>query len=193
MSSQLKEQLILKGVIPENTPKKQYTRKFKQSYERDLFNNNQNFLYKRALFGLSMYEPDELQIMHQDKIKRINKVNLHAQEILNIWKQQIINSITNEFFTKTFSNSNFVRDIIDKYGNYTDTNYISTVDFKSIGMTKKHIADKLIIEGILPHNFYELKPVKKETMKIKKLDWRLFKFKKKIVNDQTEIKKLYRV
>jgi len=36
-------------------------------YERDEFNTYQNFLYKRALFGLSVYSADELSIMHWDK------------------------------------------------------------------------------------------------------------------------------
>jgi hypothetical protein len=39
--------------------------------ERDPFNVQQNFLYKRALFGLKMYSEHELAEMHADKKKRI--------------------------------------------------------------------------------------------------------------------------
>jgi len=159
MTNEVQKVNTIKEISPVN-PKG--TRKRHLHYERDVFNNHQNFLYKRALFGLSMYEPAELELMHWDKKRRISKVHKHAQGILNIWKQQMINKITNEFLDKIFKNSNIIKDITGKYGNYTDPAYISTVDFKSIGITKGHIIDKLIIEGVLPYDFYELKPLKKD-------------------------------
>ena len=66
-------------------------RKTNIAYERDKFNGYQNFLYKRALFGLAVYTQEELEKMHTDKKKRIQKVHSRAQHILNLWKQELAN------------------------------------------------------------------------------------------------------
>ena len=52
----------------------------KIQFEKDPFNSYQNFLYKRALFGLSVYQKDELEKMHWDKKRRIEKVHQRAQK-----------------------------------------------------------------------------------------------------------------
>lgn len=125
-------------------------------YEQDVFNNYQNFLYKRALFGLSVYSPEELSAMHKDKKKRIIKVHQHAQNVLNLWKQELVNGFVNKIFQSLFHHSTLAKDIVDKFGNDVDDSYISKVDFKSIGIDKQQIVSKLIQEKILPKNFYEL-------------------------------------
>jgi len=125
-------------------------------YERDEFNAYQNFLYKRALFGLSVYSAEELSIMHWDKKKRIQKVHLRTQNVLNLWKQEIINSTVNKIFSTLFFHSSFAKDMVEKFGNDTDPNYISKVNFKELGIDKRQIVTKLIQEKILPVNFYEL-------------------------------------
>lgn len=142
-------------------------------YEKDQFNSYQNFLYKRALFGMSMYTPAEVTIMHWDKRRRIEKVSKHAQKILNIWKQQIINIITNDMLRMIFTEkSGLVKEIINDCGNYTDPTFISIIDFKSLGVTKPMIVDKLIVEKVLPFNFYQLKqedkPIPKKDVKQEK-------------------------
>ena len=200
----LDKQVNYQGRVPEYQQRGNLHRGFRyQSYEKDSFNNHQNFLYKRALFGLSMYEPEELKIMHWDKKRRIHKVNKHAQNILNIWKQQIINQITNDILGSLFGNSRLVKDIVGKCGNYTDSRYINTLDFKSLGISKKDIVDKLIVEGVLPVDFYQLKPLRKndkednqskqETPRPK--DYRVFKFKQRgsdvcVSAEQTDLRQV---
>ncbi|NBP16059.1 hypothetical protein EBU95_16985 [bacterium] len=125
-------------------------------YERDEFNAYQNFLYKRALFGLSVYSTDELSIMHWDKKKRILKVHTRTQNVLNLWKQEMINSTVNKLLSNLFYHSAFVKEMIEKFGSDTDPEYISRVSFKDLGVSKKAIVTKLIEEKILPVNFYEL-------------------------------------
>ena len=125
-------------------------------YERDEFNAYQNFLYKRALFGLTIYSADELSIMHWDKKKRIVKVHTRTQNVLNLWKQEIINSSVNKVLSSLFYHSRFVKEMVEKFGSDTDPNYISKVSFKDLGITKKDIVTKLMEEKILPVNFYEL-------------------------------------
>jgi len=177
----IKEQVMYQGKLEKY---QQFGTKPKyQLYERDEFNSYQNFLYKRVLFGLSVYEKDELTVMHWDKKNRINKVHKHAQKVMNIWKQQIINNITNSFLTTYFGNSSFVKDLITNHGNTTDDKFVNIIEFKNLGISKKDIINKLIIEKILPHNFYKLKPLKKDgNLSRKHLDYRLFKFKQRTVS-----------
>lgn len=125
-------------------------------YEQDPFNNYQNFLYKRALFGLSIYTQEELLKMHTAKKKRIQSVHERAQKILNAWKQKLSHEITSKFLAQVFHHSKLVKDYVEKFAEETDSDYISRVDFKSLGISKKNIIDKLIEERILPHNFYQL-------------------------------------
>ena len=54
------------------------------TFEKDPYTEAQNFLYKRALFGLKMYKPEEIKAMHWQKRKRIKKVQRRTQDILNL-------------------------------------------------------------------------------------------------------------
>lgn len=133
--------------------------KRKMSYEFDEFNERQNFLYRRALFGLGVYTQEEQNRMHWDKKKRIVKVHERTQIILNLWKQEIANKKVCLFFANVFGKSKFIEPLLD---NYTDPGFKNTLDFKDLGVKKKHIVQKLIIEGILPKGFYQLKNEKTE-------------------------------
>jgi hypothetical protein len=125
-------------------------------YEKDPFNSYQNFLYKRALFGLAVYTQEELVKMHSDKKKRIEKVHTRAQEILNLWKQELTGQWTVKLLNTLFWHSDLVKEFTEKFGEDTDPQYISKVDFKSLGVSKVDVINKLISEKILPNNFYQL-------------------------------------
>ena len=118
----------------------------------------QLFLYNRAIFGLSVYSETELKVMRWDKRKRIVKVHKRAQNVLNIWKQEITNKWSTEFFVKIFPTQDFTKYFV-KTVNDTDPEYVNNLTFKELGIPKKAIIAKLINEGILPPNFYELKQV----------------------------------
>ena len=128
----------------------------KVQFEKDPFNSYQNFLYKRALFGLAVYQQDELEKMHWDKKRRIEKVHERAQKVLNLWKQEITNQWLGTILSTVFYHSSFVKELNEKFGSETDDQYISKVDFKSLGVSKQRVVEKLIQEKILPANFYQL-------------------------------------
>lgn len=134
-----------------------YHKKRYQEYERDEFNSYQNFLYKRALFGLTVYQEEELSKMHWDKKKRIQRVHERAQHILNLWKQELANQWVAKGLTEVFHHSRLVKDMVQIFASHTDSNYISNLEFKSLGVSKKDIVNKLITEKVLPNNFYQLK------------------------------------
>ena len=125
-------------------------------YEQDKFNQYQNFLYKRALFGLSVYTEEEQSKMHWDKKKRIQKVHQRAQLTLNNWKQLRTHELVSDFLCKWFHKSSFAKDFREKFAQEVDPNYISPIEFKFLGISKEDIVDKLIQEKILPGNFYQL-------------------------------------
>ncbi len=137
----------------------QYKVNKRMQYERDEFNNHQNFLYKRALFGLTVYTPEELDKMHRDKKKRITKVSKHAQYVLNLWKQEIVIGMTNLFFLNMFPDSPLTRELVTNYTLCKDPDMVNTINFRDLGVRKKNIVDKLIMEGVLPRDFYQLKPL----------------------------------
>lgn len=131
-----------------------YKGKSYTKYEQDPFNAYQNFLYKRALYGLKMYEDNEVKTMHWQKKKRIIKVNKRTQHILNIWKQEISNVYTQKFFEQVFPKSPVTKSL--KGYNYTDPKFKCKLSFKDLGIKKEQVIQKLHQEGVLQKNFYEL-------------------------------------
>lgn len=123
-----------------------------QLYEVDKFNKYQNFLYKRALYGLSMFEEKEIKQMHWQKRKRIIKVHKKAQNALNLYKQEKTNRYTKEFF-KLFYKSKLCKELLE---DFIDPDYINDLDFKSLKISKEDIIKIFIKNSVLPKNFYKL-------------------------------------
>lgn len=131
------------------------------NYSQGSFNEYQNFLYNRAMYGLAVFSKEELAVMRWEKKKRIKKVQTRTKRVLNIWKQELINGIFQRFFKPKFvnTNSHFGKEFIELYQNDIDPELETSIPFTALGATKKHIISKLIQENILPKNFYELKPI----------------------------------
>lgn len=127
-------------------------------YEIDPYNQYQNFLYKRALFGLRMYSPEEIQQMTDVRRSRIVKLHKKAQKVLNLYKQETVNTFTNNLFIKLFPNSPITKALVGEL-NFTDSEHVNKMDFKVLGISKECIINRLIKEKILPKNFYELKSI----------------------------------
>jgi hypothetical protein len=124
-------------------------------FEKDPFNSYQNFLYKRALFGLKVYEDQEIAVMHEEKKKRIIKVYTRAQRILNTYKQELVNHKTNMMLSILFPNSPIIKELIEEH-TYTDVKFINKISFKDLGVDKVNLVERLITDNILPKNFYTL-------------------------------------
>ena len=124
--------------------------------DHDRFTDYQNFLYNRALFGLSVYTPEELKNMRWDKRKRIIKVHKRAQKTLNIWKQQIVNQLSTHLFETLFPKTPITESFVEST-NEVDSEYVNRMSFKSLRISKTQIVGKLVKEGILPPDFQDLK------------------------------------
>ena len=130
------------------------------NYEQCFYNKYQNELYNRVLYGLSTFTNEELNIMHWEKKRRINKVHIKAKKILNIWKQEINNGIFEKLFKPIFTdiNKEFAKDFVTLYQNETDSEIEVRTSFKTLGISKKQIINKLIEKSILSKDFNQLKP-----------------------------------
>ena len=124
--------------------------------EYTTLNNVQTFLYNRALFGLAVYSQEEIKEMHWEKRKRILKVHKRAQTTLNIWKQQVTNVLSSKIISTLFPKSALAQAFVDTTDD-VDSEYINRLSFKELGISKKNVIDKLIADGVLPINFYQLK------------------------------------
>lgn len=122
----------------------------------DSLSDYQNFLYNRALFGLSVYSQEEIKDMRWDKRKRIIKVHKRAQSILNVWKQQIVNACSNAFFEAIFPGIPITQELLEMAKEIDET-YVNKMSFKTLRISKAQVISKLVAEGVLPPDFHNLK------------------------------------
>jgi hypothetical protein len=123
-------------------------------YEVDKYSQYQNYLYKRALYGLDAIEQKELATMCNKKKQRIINVYKRAQSVLNVVKQKLTIEYTNKLFATLFPNSNLTKSLVEC--SETDDKFKNTLTFKDLNITKDDIISIFIAEGILPKNFLSL-------------------------------------
>lgn len=125
-------------------------------YEDDRFSPYQEKLLSRALQGLKACSQEELQYMHWEKRKRIQKVHKRAQAILNQLRQQLMITYTNNWLQQLFFDSDWVKEIITNFSDEEPEEKIN-FDLKDLGVRKEFIVKTLIQTKVLPPNFYDLK------------------------------------
>jgi len=124
-------------------------------YEQDKYSIYQNYLYKRALYGLDALNQEELVIMCSKKKQRIVNVYKRAQVVLNTFKQKLTIKYSNSIFNTLFPNSNLTKELVNL--DETDEKFKNTLTFKDLNIDKDQIISIFIAEGILPKNFLSLK------------------------------------
>ena len=123
-------------------------------YEQDSYSNYQNYLYKRALYGLSSINEEELNTMCSKKKQRIVNVYKRAQVVLNKLKQQATINYSNFIFKTLFPNSPITQFLLAD--TETDEKFKNTLTFKDLNIEKQDIISIFMLEGILPKNFLSL-------------------------------------
>lgn len=123
-------------------------------YETDKYSEYQNYLYKRALYGLSALSEQELATMCSKKKQRVINVYKRAQVVLNKLKQQVTIQYSNFIFKTLFPNSPITDFLLAD--DSTDENFKNTLTFKDLNISKDQIVSIFITEGILPKNFLSL-------------------------------------
>jgi len=135
------------------------------SYQQDRYNQYQNYLYKRALYGLSALTDDELATMCSKKKQRIVNVYKKAQGVINKLKQQATISYTNFIFETLFPNSPITQALLSE--TETDEKLVNTLNFKDLGIDKQDIITIFIAEGVLPKNFLSLEGAQSQLPRLK--------------------------
>jgi hypothetical protein len=123
-------------------------------YEQDTYTAYQNYLYKRALYGLNALTEQEVVTMCSKKKQRISKVYLKGQAVINVYKQKITNAYSNLVFKTLFPDSPITDFLLNNPE--TDTNFKNTLTFKDLNISKDQIISIFIAEGVLPKNFMSL-------------------------------------
>lgn len=123
-------------------------------YETDGYSQYQNYLYKRALYGLDSFDKKELETMCSKKKQRIINVYKRGQAVLNKLKQQVTIQYTNFLFKTLFPNSPITDLLLSD--TETDEKVKNTLTFKDLNINKDQIIRIFIDEGILPKNFLSL-------------------------------------
>jgi len=114
----------------------------------------QNELYKRSMIGIEFYEKEEIYSMNSGKKDKIIKKHKQVQKLMNQWKQEITNNITNGWLSKLFPKSELIKSIVNN--SETSPSFMNTLSFKELGVTKEDIINKLIASKLLPSNFAAL-------------------------------------
>jgi len=125
-----------------------------QDFEQDKYNTYQNYLYKRALYGLDSLSVDEFNTMCSKKKSRIVNVYNRTQVVVNNYKHKVTKQLTDKLLTSLFPNSSLISELC----NYddVDNNYKNTLTFKDLCIQKDALVQLFISEGILPKNFLSL-------------------------------------
>jgi hypothetical protein len=128
-----------------------------QNIEHDAektLNPLQERLYRQAIYGLSIYTSEELNNLSNKEKTIIKTRQTKTQKILNLWKQEICNEMSNKFLSVLFPNSKLVKNIVEM--DDTDEFYTNLFSFKDLKLDKFKIVQKLIDSDILPIEFFEL-------------------------------------
>ena len=123
-------------------------------YEQDKDSEYQNYLYKRALYGLNSLTEQEIVTMCSKKKQRIVNVYKRAQLVLNKLKQDITISYSNFIFKTLFPNSPITEYLLSD--TETDSAFKNILTFKDLDINKDKIITIFMSEGILPKNFLSL-------------------------------------
>jgi hypothetical protein len=136
-----------KQALPEVKPK-QVTPQIK-------FTQKQNYLYLKAILGVKGISQELQQHLSEEQKFEIDKEARKVQKFLNVWKQELCIERTNNLFKRFFPNTLFTKTLTDKFSN-PDPKFFNTLNWKELGISKPVIAQKLIENGYLPQNFYQL-------------------------------------
>jgi hypothetical protein len=135
-------------------------------YEQDRFTSYQNYLYKRALYGLNALTEQELASMCDKKKQRISRVYLKGQQAINVYKQKLTTAYSNLFFKTLFPNAPITDFLLGN--DEIDVNFKNTLTFKDLKISKEDIISVFIQEGVLPKNFLELTTDPNQLPRLKK-------------------------
>lgn len=120
-------------------------------------NAAQEKLYFRVRNGLrSLDEEESIKMSHREKAL-IKENFIKTRHIMNLLKQEVCIELTNHIFTALFPKTQITKELTGKFTEEKDSNFrFEILTMKDLKIERVTIIDRLIKEGILPKNFYEL-------------------------------------
>lgn len=124
------------------------------NYGAPVYTPKQNELYSRLLIGLNTYDKKTLYAMNSTKKNRVKKAHRKAQDVLNLWKQELTIKATNGLFMSLFPEAKITEELVRQSD--TSESFKNTLTFKDLGIRKEDIVEKFMQMGLLPSNFATL-------------------------------------
>lgn len=152
------ERIYYQGKILDHHVKAEVNRpsKYKpyyHQYDKSPYSYEQNVMYKKLLYGLSFYSEEELKKVSNIEKRKIIHLHKRAQKELNLWKNKLLKQKTDIIFS-IFTNSPLAKELIEP--RKPTNNYMNTLDFATLGISKADIINHFIKVGLLPNNFNSL-------------------------------------
>lgn len=128
-----------------------------KSYQKIGYNESpmQHRLYRIALYGISVFTPEEVAKMSFKEKTKIITNQKKAQTLLDRWKQEICHKKLANFLNIFFGKSTLAKELAE-YPDYIDQDNKNVLSFKDLGITKDMIIKKLILANLLPKDYYQL-------------------------------------
>lgn len=125
-----------------------------QDLEAPVFNKLQQRIYAETVYGVSMYTQAELALIPGKRRHEIITTFKKTQQVLNDWKQQIVEGKVCGFLSRVFPRSSTVKVLSSITG--PESGLKCKLSFKELGINQRMIAEKLVEAGLLPANFFQL-------------------------------------
>lgn len=126
-------------------------------YYNQSLTHYQKSLYEKTVFGIKGLPSNEVSKLTKEERLIIIETHRKCQQVLNAWKQEIVNELSNKLFKKYFPKSPFTETLTEKYPNIVDDSFVNTISFKLLGIKRSDIIKKLMKSSILPDDFYQKK------------------------------------
>lgn len=125
-----------------------------QKVEHTGFSLVQQRMYAEAVYGLTAFTEQEIVKLTGKERHQIIMRFKRVQDLLNQWKQEIVDREVNSFLSTLFPKSSIVRQLCSVTG--SDPSIKDRNTFRSLNISQRMIAEKLVAASLLPANFFEL-------------------------------------
>lgn len=109
-------------------------------------NQIQRSMYRRLLYGINDFTPQEISTMNESTIHCINRDHRKAMELVNKMKYEIVYGAYNKLLAVMFPKA--------KFSFYTDGQDVTLPTLKELKIGTFQVVDCWINGKLLPENFY---------------------------------------
>lgn len=120
------------------------------------FNTLQQRMYKRLVYGIENIPKAEILTIDRKERERIIARHTKAQEVINIYKNEVMAITCDKIFGQIFWNSPIAKEMVAYSSNPEALKEENTLSFRELGIKKHQLATKFIESGLLPINFFQL-------------------------------------